>query len=65
MYIVNKLLVLLGCVFFAVHFALIVAVLAVYCLVRSLCSLLMKRTATSLNPIYETHPDVFRDSSKH
>lgn len=63
MYVVNKLLVLLGCVFFGVHFALIIAVLTVVSLLRNLCSLVTTRKATSLNPIYETHPDVFRDSS--
>ena len=64
MYLVNKLLVLLGCVFFGVHFILIIAILTIIGLLRNLCSLLTNRKTTSLNPIYETHPDVFRNSSK-
>jgi hypothetical protein len=63
MYIVNKILVAIGCIFFGVHFAFILLLLSIYTLVRSLWSYLTVRKRTSLNPIRETHPDVFRDSS--
>lgn len=63
MYVVNKLLVVLGCIFFGVHFAIILVLLSIYTVVRSLWSYLTTKKRTSLNPICETHPDVFRDSS--
>lgn len=64
MYLLNRLLVLLGCIFFGAHFSLIIAVLTVYCLLKGIWTFITKRQRSSLNPIYETHPDVFKNSSK-
>lgn len=63
MYLLNRMLVLLGCIFFGAHFSLIIVMLSVYCVLKGLWTLITKRQRSSLNPIYETHPDVFKNSS--